>query len=228
MKKRIIKKQYICKNKNKLNSMRKFTDFAKSNPTKRTRRIFEQEITLNQPNQEQGTQNTQQTGTQPIQVEVEVEVPGQNMTLQGTKSNDTQTKQAQAQPEPQKAEPAKFFSKLFESREMAHVYHLQVKGDMGSHAAHTALQEYYEGIIGFIDEMIEVYQGQYQIIEGYDIIDTKETNSKDKIEYFTDLTKFIKETRFSCLSQEDSHLQNIVDEVIAHIYKLLYKLKYNK
>jgi hypothetical protein len=29
------------------------------------------------------------------------------------------------------------FSKLFESREMAHVYHLQVRGDEGSHAAHT-------------------------------------------------------------------------------------------
>jgi hypothetical protein len=33
------------------------------------------------------------------------------------------------------------FSKLFESREMAHVYHLQVRGDEGSHAAHLALGE---------------------------------------------------------------------------------------
>ena len=78
------------------------------------------------------------------------------------------------QPEPKKEEEnkeeqievseggniVKFFSKLFESREMAHIYHLTVKGEMGSHAAHTALGEYYEGILGFIDEMIEVYQGQ--------------------------------------------------------------------
>lgn len=210
--------------------MRKFSDFAKSNPTKKFRRIYEQEITLNQQTEEPNNTQPQQTQGQPIQVEVEVELPGQTMTQQGTKitNSETQTKQAQSQPEQQKSEPAKFFSKLFESREMAHVYHLQVKGDMGSHAAHTALQEFYEGIIGFIDEMIEVYQGQYQIIEGYDIIDTKETNSKDKVQYFTDLTKFIKENRFTCLSQEDSHLQNIVDEVVAHTYKLLYKLKYNK
>lgn len=195
--------------------MRKFSDFAKIN-SNRTRRIYEQEITLN-------AQPSEEVQTQPIQVEVvNKEVSTDQPQVQ------TQTKQAQAEPETKKSEPAKFFSKLFESREMAHVYHLQVKGDMGSHAAHTALQEFYEGILGFIDEMIEVYQGQYQIIEGYDIIDTKETNSKDKIEYFTELTKFIKENRFTCLSQEDTHLQNIVDEVVAHTYKLLYKLKYNK
>jgi len=37
--------------------------------------------------------------------------------------------------------PGKLFSKLFESREMAHIYHLQVNGDMGSHAKHIALGE---------------------------------------------------------------------------------------
>ncbi len=121
----------------------------------------------------------------------------------------------------------KFFSKLFESREMAHIYHLTVKGEMGSHAAHTALGDYYEGILGFIDEMIEVYQGQYGIIEGYETIDTSETRSKDKIEYFEELVEFVK-TEKKCIKPEDSHLLNIVDEAVALIYKTLYKLKYNK
>lgn len=121
----------------------------------------------------------------------------------------------------------KFFSKLFESREMAHIYHLTVKGEMGSHAAHKALQEYYEGILEFIDELIEVYQGQYGIIESYDIIDTSETKSKDKIEYFEELVDFVK-TEKKCIKPEDSHLLNIVDEAVALIYKTLYKLKYNK
>lgn len=200
--------------------MRKFSDFARNNPSNRTRRIYEQEITLNPQQSEDQTSQSQ-----PIQVEV---VNKDSNIQQPQVQVQTSTKQAQSEPEQKKSEPAKFFSKLFESREMAHVYHLQVKGDMGSHAAHTALQEFYEGIIGFVDEMIEVYQGQYQIIEGYDIIDTKETTSKDKIEYFTDLAKFIKENRFTCLLQEDSHLQNIVDEALALVYKLLYKLKYNK
>ena len=121
----------------------------------------------------------------------------------------------------------KFFSKLFESREMAHIYHLTVKGEMGSHAAHLALNEYYDGILGFIDEMIEVYQGQYGIIEGYETIDTSETQSKDKIDYFEELVKQIREDRKS-INSEDTHIHNIVDEAIALMYKTLYKLKYNK
>ena len=60
--------------------------------------------------------------------------------------------QAQNEEEPKQhlgegSNPGKLFSKLFESREMAHIYHLQVNGDMGSHAKHTALGEYYDGIL---------------------------------------------------------------------------------
>jgi len=123
--------------------------------------------------------------------------------------------------------PAKFFSKLFESREMAHIYHLQVNGEPGSHAKHTALGDYYDGVLGFIDDIIEIWQGQYGIIEEYDVIDTKETSSKDTIEYFNELARFIKEER-KCIPVEDTHLHNIVDEVVALVYKTLYKLKYNK
>lgn len=123
--------------------------------------------------------------------------------------------------------PAKFFSKLFESREMAHIYHLQVNGEMGSHAKHTALGDYYDGVLGLIDELIEVYQGQYDIIEGYDVIDTKDTMSKDTIEYFKELADFIKTER-KCINTEDTHLHNIVDEVVALVYKTLYKLRFNK
>ncbi len=121
----------------------------------------------------------------------------------------------------------KFFSKLFESREMAHIYHLTVKGEMGSHAAHTALGEFYDGILGFIDDMIEVYQGQYKIIEGYETIDTSDTKTKDKIEYFEELANFVKSEK-KCFDTEDTHILNTVDEVVSLIYKTLYKLKYNK
>jgi hypothetical protein len=122
---------------------------------------------------------------------------------------------------------AKLFSKLFESREMAHIYHLQVRGDEGSYAAHVALGAYYEGVLELVDEIIETYQGQYGLVEGYEIIDTAETKTKEKIEYFEDLAKFIKEER-KCISEEDTHLHNIIDEVVALVYKTLYKLKFNK
>jgi hypothetical protein len=123
--------------------------------------------------------------------------------------------------------PGKLFSKLFESREMAHIYHLQVSGEPGSHAKHTALGDYYEGVLGFVDDLIETFQGQYGIVEEYATIDTKETGSKDTIEYFNELVRFIKEER-KCINAEDTHLHNIIDEVVALVYRTLYKLKYTK
>lgn len=120
-----------------------------------------------------------------------------------------------------------FFSKLFESREMAHVYHLQVRGDEGSHAAHTALGDYYESVLDLIDSIIETYQGQYGIVDGYETIDTKDTKTKEKVAYFEELADYIKHAR-QCIAAEDTHLHNIVDEVVALVYRTLYKLKFTK
>ncbi len=122
---------------------------------------------------------------------------------------------------------SKFISKLLESREMAQVYHWTVKGDMGSHAAHLALEAYYDGVIGFIDDIVEIYQGQYGIIEGYDVIDTTDSKSKDRLDYFKETVEFVKSAR-KCIKAEDTHIHNIVDELIALQYKTIYKLTYNK
>jgi DNA-binding ferritin-like protein len=122
---------------------------------------------------------------------------------------------------------SKFISKLLESREMAQVYHWTVKGDMGSHAAHLALEAYYSGVIEFIDDIVEIYQGQYGLIEGYDIIDTTDSKSKDRLDYFKEAVEFVKSNR-SCIKAEDTHIHNIVDEVVALLYRTIYKLTYNK
>ena len=145
----------------------------------------------------------------------------------------TKVEQPEPQPEPQPetqegpGSPVALFSKLFESREMAHIYHLQVNGEQGSHAAHTALNEYYEGVLELIDDLIETYQGQYGIVDGYETIDTNETRTKEKVEYFEGLVEFVKHGR-KAISAEDTHLQNIIDEVVALIYRTLYKLKFTK
>lgn len=122
---------------------------------------------------------------------------------------------------------SKFISKLLESREMAQVYHWTVKGDMGSHASHLTLETYYTEVIGFIDDIVEVYQGQYGLIEGYDQIATDDTKSKDKLDYFKEVVEFVKAER-TCIKAEDTHLHTIIDEVVVLIYKTIYKLTYNK
>ena len=133
------------------------------------------------------------------------------------KLNETETSSA-----------GKFLSKMFESREMAHVYHLQVKGESGSYASHIALNDYYENILDLIDELAETYMGQYDIINDYQSIDTNGTNSKDKLEYFKELSEFIKSNRTTSFSPEDTHLQNIIDEMVSIVYRTTYKLKFMK
>ena len=120
-----------------------------------------------------------------------------------------------------------FFSKLFESREMAHIYHLQVKGDQGSYATHEALGDYYEEIVEILDDTIEVYQGQYGLVDGYDVIDTSDTKSKESLAYFEELAEYIKHGK-KCISDEDTHIHSLIDDIMALIYKTIYKLKFLK
>ena len=144
---------------------------------------------------------------------------------------DQTGKIVQPDPEPQEVEntgsAVSLFSKLFESREMAHIYHLQVNGEQGSHAAHKALQNYYEDVLELIDDLLETYQGQYGIVDGYDVIDTNTTRTKEKVEYFETLVEFIKHGR-KAISAEDTHLHSIIDDIVVLIYRTLYKLKFTK
>ncbi len=129
-----------------------------------------------------------------------------------------------------KSDLVNFFSKIFESKEVAHVFHLQVKSEMGSEAKHNALQAYYEGdILEILDDLIELHQGQFgEIIEGYQIIDTTKNAKTDPIVYFTELADFIKSERYNCFDKEDTHYFNLIDDILVMIYKLLYKLKFLK
>ena len=127
-----------------------------------------------------------------------------------------------------KSDVVAFFSKIFESKEVAHVFHLQVRAEMGSEAKHLALQAYYEGdVTEILDDLIEMHQGQFgKIITGYDIIDTAKNAKMDPIEYFTDLADFIKKERYNCFDEDDTHYFNLIDDLLVIIYKLLYKLKF--
>ena len=122
-----------------------------------------------------------------------------------------------------KSEPAKFVSKIFEARQMAHVFHLQATGD-GSYALHMALDTFYNGILELNDELIEVYQGQYDIIGDYETSEGT-PSAHNAVQYFVELAQFIKDTRQMAFLPEDTHLQNIIDEIVSLVYKTLYKLK---
>ena len=115
-----------------------------------------------------------------------------------------------------------FLGTLMQSRNQAHIYHLQVQG-MGSYAAHKALNKYYEDIVDLIDGIAESYQGRYGIITGYKMADTIREDNNARM-YFDGLGKFVETVRKQI--PQDSYLQNKVDEVVALIEGTKYKLKF--
>jgi len=114
-----------------------------------------------------------------------------------------------------------FISTLMSARTQAHIFHLQTP----SFAAHKALNKFYDKIVDTIDGLVESYQGKYGIIKGYSNIGLQEYQSCDAIiAYFNTLVMFVEKGR-SMIAQ-DSYIQNQIDELVALIYSLLYKLRF--
>lgn len=114
-----------------------------------------------------------------------------------------------------------FISTLMSARTQAHVFHLQTP----SFAAHKALNEFYEDIVDTIDTLVESYQGKYGVVKGYGNISLQEYQSCEAIiAYFNTLVMFIEKSR--TMICQDSYIQNQIDELIALIYSLLYKLRF--
>ncbi len=114
-----------------------------------------------------------------------------------------------------------FIGTLMQSRNQAHIFHLQATGE-GSYAAHKALQKYYESIVDLIDSIVESYQGRYGILTGYIMTgQIKEDNAT--YTYFDALSKFVEKIREQI--PQDSYIQNEVDNVVNLIESTKYKLR---
>lgn len=116
-----------------------------------------------------------------------------------------------------KSTPSKLFSTLLQSSVQVHIYHLQSK----SYSEHMALNTFYDNIVGLTDSLIEQYQGKYGIVTVYPSIPLI---IQYPIDYIKNLRSFIEVERYTSLKKEDTHLQNIIDEIISLIDSTLYKL----
>jgi DNA-binding ferritin-like protein len=117
-----------------------------------------------------------------------------------------------------------FISTLFASRTQAHVFHLQTTGE-GSFAAHKALNDYYDEIVGITDGLVESYQGKYGIVTGYSNVTLQEfQNCEEVISYFETLYIYVEKSRQ--MLPQDTYIQNQVDEIVALITSTLYKLRF--
>jgi hypothetical protein len=111
-------------------------------------------------------------------------------------------------------------SGLLHSRTQIHIYHLQTK----SFAVHKALNDYYDGVVGIFDGLVESYQGKHGIIENYKCDGYDNYSSVNSaIEYLQKLDKTIESSRKSV---KESFIQNQIDTAQELIYSTIYKLKF--
>lgn len=113
---------------------------------------------------------------------------------------------------------SKLVSELLFSRNQAHVFHWQTQ----SFAQHKALEDYYSSIIDLVDSLVETYQGTQSIIKIFSN-DEKYVYDGSALAYFETLLTNVQNNRVAF--EEETDLQNIVDEIISEIKSVLYKLK---
>jgi len=117
---------------------------------------------------------------------------------------------------------AEMMSILLHSQTQSHTLHLQTE----SYSEHKALQNYYEGIDGIVDGLVESFQGKYGIIKGYKSMDLQEWKStEDTVKYMKGLCEKVIELRDCC---KDSYIQNQIDTVCELINSTIYRLRFLK
>lgn len=114
---------------------------------------------------------------------------------------------------------AAVFSKLFHARDFAHYAHLRSK----FYAQHKALNSFYDDIVDLADQLYETFAGQY----GQQKFEFETVQESDVLDYFENIAKFFMESH-SAFDKKDTHLHNIIDEIVSLIYQTIYKLKFLK
>lgn len=105
------------------------------------------------------------------------------------------------------------------------LYHWQTR----SYPRHKASDDLFSGIQSLIDQFVETYQGKYQRIflrnEGkipvYDLTDN------DIIKYIGEFKSFLQNDIFQVISENDTDLVNIRDEMLSLLNQTLYLFTLN-
>ena len=115
----------------------------------------------------------------------------------------------------------KVIMKLLHSATNAHILHLQSR----KYSEHVALGEYYEGIVGHVDKVIETLQGlSGDIITKYPLENDGFKEGMTSIDYIRSLRDLFVKNRKSF--PRSSEIQNLLDGIMELFDTTIYKLKF--
>ncbi len=115
---------------------------------------------------------------------------------------------------------ADFIGLLFLARDVTHSVHLNTR----SYAKHVALNAFYDGVIDLADALAESYQGRHGLIGPITLQSAKKTGNV--VEFLEDSLAEIEKARHEVCDDDDTAIQNQIDEIVSLYLSTLYKLKF--
>lgn len=112
---------------------------------------------------------------------------------------------------------------LFLARDLAHRAHLRTTGP-GSFAAHEALGEFYEGIIGHADTFAERFQGRFRELLDIPLLDNDYEGDIEDI--LDQMLSWVEDNRESIAPRSETALHNVIDEAVGLFQSTLFKLHF--
>ena len=111
-------------------------------------------------------------------------------------------------------------ARVFYARNVAHFEHWRAKGD-GSFSKHMALGGFYEGVIEAIDDIVEAYQGAFDLIGS---IPAPETPKGDVLKLLEGDADWIEENHED-ICKGNRAVANLIDSLTGVYLSAIYKLR---
>lgn len=111
----------------------------------------------------------------------------------------------------------KLVARVFATRNAAHLAHWRTK----SYAQHMALGDFYDGLPGKIDTIVEMYQGAFDII---DAISPAMASPSKILDHLETEAEWIADNRNELCEGNDA-IGNVIDDLQGHYLTTIYKLK---
>jgi DNA-binding ferritin-like protein len=114
-------------------------------------------------------------------------------------------------------------SELMNAATSFHKLHLKVTG-LGSHAAHTALNDLYDALPGHADSLAEGYQGASEkLLEYQDVAPRTITSVEDGVSYLRDMYAMVTSLQAKMpYSEIVNSLDTVKDTINSAKYKLIF------